>query len=320
MTDTDLGHRIQVIPPSLPTHDGAEIKLFLLGGINVVAAKRSDGIRFVDVSQHDFTIQPMVWTRLRLLVVHSSGTAQQVSFRGVDPQLPEACEVRPMAFDGTLLSSLPGDPSQDPFYHTSGAGRIDFAVRCMADFYLTVFGADVVISVTHTSTVGGSRELTAWQPVRPAYLRDLMDEEVPEENQHTVWASMSALTWDGVAYKWPASPSATCSPNRNPYRCGQVYEMTISHSDAHPIHLHVFPMQIIGECEGYLTGEWYDTITSDSFCIVRFNAYHIGGAVVIHCHYLMHEDMGAMSYLQLCDGPDLGPLVDPPLEQTSCHL
>ena len=75
----------------------------------------------------------------------------------------------------------------------------------------------------------------------------------------------------------------------------------------HPIHMHVFPMQLIsyvGEGSGLddftssgfgVMGDWRDTIPAMAGKFhLRFYASKWVGPVMIHCHFLFHEDMGMM--------------------------
>jgi FtsP/CotA-like multicopper oxidase with cupredoxin domain len=92
-----------------------------------------------------------------------------------------------------------------------------------------------------------------------------------------------------------------------PYRfaapvCSRV-EWTINGRGAtpHPLHLHAFHFQIVSSPsaatnEGWgKPGDWRDTWPALSGkSVLRFQANRYTGAVMIHCHYLMHEDMGMM--------------------------
>ena len=316
VADADAGDEIAAIPPQLPAPDKLLIKALLGSEIRVVAAKRVDCVQlFADVSSQSFTVPPLSWVRLRLLVVNPRGVKETVHFQAVGSTADANCQVRAIAFDGNFLSQVPSAPGFQ--WTTTGAGRIDFALSCAEDFAINIFGEQVPFRVSHLdSSLVGASELVTWSPVRPPYLRDLRDEVVPAANKHTAWASMSSVSWDGVSFQWPAAPYHTCSDTS--MQVGQVYELTLSSTISHPLHLHVFPMQVISGCPDYLQGEWYDTISSSSVCTVRFNAFLFGDTVVLHCHYLMHEDMGAMTYLQFCGGSDLGPLTDPPVLQAEC--
>ena len=80
--------------------------------------------------------------------------------------------------------------------------------------------------------------------------------------------------------------------------------------------------QIIAGCgPGYLVGEFYDTINpSAQPCTVRFQAHDISGRVVMHCHILKHEDAGAMTWLNVPGGPELGDVTNPPATPLTCSV
>ena len=85
---------------------------------------------------------------------------------------------------------------------------------------------------------------------------------------------------------------------------GNVHEWTISGSGLHPFHLHVYHMQTIeGSGGAYDVGEFYDTLSASSGCVVRFRKANFGGRVVLHCHVLGHEDNGAMIWVDMQGGP-----------------
>ena len=75
-----------------------------------------------------------------------------------------------------------------------------------------------------------------------------------------------------------------------------IQEWTLKNTGNHPFHIHVYHMQVIsaGGCGSHEEGEYYDTISSNSDCKVRFGVRDYGGMVVAHCHFLRHEDSGAM--------------------------
>jgi hypothetical protein len=104
-----------------------------------------------------------------------------------------------------------------------------------------------------------------------------------------------------------------------------IYEfnltMTTSRDVSHPIHIHVNHFQIVGEyvrnedatytSDGsenivalYRIGEHRDTVMSYSNRVlqVRFSTFGYTGAVVIHCHYLTHSDLGMMATIPVSDG------------------
>jgi hypothetical protein len=65
-------------------------------------------------------------------------------------------------------------------------------------------------------------------------------------------------------------------------------------------------MQIVtpGGCGAHEEGEFYDTISADGDCTVRFRTADIGQRCVLHCHVLFHEDSGSMSWVNVT-GPNM---------------
>jgi len=78
---------------------------------------------------------------------------------------------------------------------------------------------------------------------------------------------------------------------------------------AHPIHIHVNHFQLISVYDSSgkdhpdlkdggwgAVGDWRDTIPAwAGRTTVRYALDHYGGAVMVHCHFLTHEDMGMMA-------------------------
>jgi FtsP/CotA-like multicopper oxidase with cupredoxin domain len=87
-------------------------------------------------------------------------------------------------------------------------------------------------------------------------------------------------------------------------RAGDVEEWTLVNSSPmdHPIHLHVWPMQLITVGQG---GEdvprWADVVTVPAFgqVTVRVAFEDVTGRSVFHCHILDHEDLGMMGTVEV---------------------
>jgi FtsP/CotA-like multicopper oxidase with cupredoxin domain len=82
-------------------------------------------------------------------------------------------------------------------------------------------------------------------------------------------------------------------------RVSTVEEWTINNTSPmdHPLHLHVWPMQIIEQDGEPVVGPtWQDVVNvparSDVKVRVAFDTF--GGRTVYHCHILDHEDNGMM--------------------------
>jgi len=170
-----------------------------------------------------------------------------------------------------------------------------------------------VISNTGTPNLGSPfmpDGLSQWQPVRPTYLQDMRNAAI--QSSFSIEATPSTMKYNGgsgVGFN-ASVPITTLTYNR-------VYQMRIITKNFHPIHLHVYPMQIIGvwntqtstvtpgDCGNYKQGEFYDNIMASQICVVRFRTIDFGGKVIIHCHLLRHEDQGAMAWINVTGGPTI---------------
>ncbi|PLC11415.1 copper oxidase [Kocuria flava] len=86
-------------------------------------------------------------------------------------------------------------------------------------------------------------------------------------------------------------------------RVGTVEEWTLTNSSPmdHPVHLHVWPMQVVSE-EGrdVSAPKWLDVVNIPAFgeVTVRVAFDDFAGRTVYHCHILDHEDLGMMGTVE----------------------
>jgi hypothetical protein len=131
-----------------------------------------------------------------------------------------------------------------------------------------------------------------WQPTRPYSISDMTGDTVPETNMFAVILGFDYVNdkyWDDMV------PIETIAYD-------QVHEWTLQQTWFHPFHMHLYHMQIVtpGGCgDGHEEGEFYDTISADGNCTVRFRTADIGQRCVLHCHVLFHEDSGSMSWVNV---------------------
>jgi FtsP/CotA-like multicopper oxidase with cupredoxin domain len=84
---------------------------------------------------------------------------------------------------------------------------------------------------------------------------------------------------------------------------GAVEEWTIANTSPmdHPMHLHVWPMQIVAE-GGRPADDvrWQDVVNipAGGEVTVRVAFDDFGGRTVYHCHILDHEDLGMMGVIE----------------------
>jgi FtsP/CotA-like multicopper oxidase with cupredoxin domain len=295
------------------------------------------------------------WTRLRMAFAVLLGYSSSVT-------IPSPCEARLLAIDGMWISSVPG-PATTTF-GVSGAGRLDIAVKCPSN----IPGGKTQITWASTGklvldfvvTPGSGTETPfdstgrSWSPRRPYHMETTIG--TTPTRIFDIKGDVDGVWWDGTS-KSINKPSTTPAAH---LQYDKIYQLNIRHDlttpkwDAghrHPIHLHVYPMQIIGpidiltgvvtpgDCASYTDhlpsgtllpsykqGEWYDTIFTTDFCAVRFRTRGFNGAVMLHCHMLIHEDGGAMILIRVDEknsitgdaGPDSANLINPPVVPITC--
>ena len=81
-----------------------------------------------------------------------------------------------------------------------------------------------------------------------------------------------------------------------------TYEWLIT-SNFHPMHHHTWPYQVQLDLGGgwiAQAGDWRDTLGAPGSYRVRTNMYdYLEGKLVMHCHFVPHEDHGMMTWHQL---------------------
>ena len=108
--------------------------------------------------------------------------------------------------------------------------------------------------------------------------------------------SMTSFTIDGQQF----------DPERTDQRVrvGTVEEWTLTNSSPmdHPVHLHVWPMQVVPEGGRDTSApRWQDVVNIPAFgeVTVRVAFDDFGGRTVYHCHILDHEDLGMMGTVEV---------------------
>jgi len=245
------------------------------------------------------------WYRLRIAVSIPTGEDSIFSF-------PNNCEVREMARDGMWLSSVPA--AQLSSYTVSSPSRVDLAIRCTvpnSPAFLNWGTSRVQLLIASGTTNSGTPygpNTSTWQPIRPNYMPDLRNAVIQQRN--FIAATNIGISWNGApAIRFDMNDDiATLEFDRN-------YELVFNATNRHPMHVHIFPMQIVGRfannqvvpgnCGKYRAGEWYDSVIENSArCVARFRTADFGGKLVCHCHNLRHEDSGAMAWLTVNGDPN----------------
>jgi FtsP/CotA-like multicopper oxidase with cupredoxin domain len=94
-------------------------------------------------------------------------------------------------------------------------------------------------------------------------------------------------------------------------QAGSVEEWTLRNTSPmdHPVHLHVWPMQIVEE-DGRAAPAalWQDVVNvpARGTVVVRIAFSGFAGRTVYHCHILDHEDRGMMGVIEAVRGASPG--------------
>jgi FtsP/CotA-like multicopper oxidase with cupredoxin domain len=115
-------------------------------------------------------------------------------------------------------------------------------------------------------------------------------------------------TASGTASTHPASPSEfipfqSKRALKQTVVLGSVEEWTIFNANnvRHPFHIHINPCWVIKVNGQPIEPYWADTIALPTSGTVTFRSRFIDfkGAYVMHCHMLVHEDMGMMQMIEV---------------------
>jgi FtsP/CotA-like multicopper oxidase with cupredoxin domain len=142
------------------------------------------------------------------------------------------------------------------------------------------------ISVTTGAASTESLADLSFTPTRPGYLADLQAATVHGSKEIEInggnGCSVNDAPWagDGTDHLFTVYESTR-------------EEYTISAAN-HPIHIHVNPIQVIRDDDDWnQPGDWMDVVMSNG--VYRQHLADHTGVVIVHCHWLSHEDLGCMS-------------------------
>jgi suppressor of ftsI len=285
----------------IPEHVAAmEEKHFVLGFLDPAAAGTGGDTLIKGTLKPTWTVNGGVggttsmpantWQHWRVLLANRDAKEKTVS-------IGDSCEVALLARDGVWRTQAPKTLSSNGLSLT-GASRADLAVRCSANSSIMIEGSSVAnIEVTaqgdNTVHPFASDGVSTWSAKRPSYLRDIRSAIV--NNTETV--KLGARTINGSKFDHHV-PNFVLSADG-------VEEWQIQGGAMHPFHLHIYHVQVIGNCGSYEDGEYYDVVSGN--CKIRFDlnpatSSVFEGTTIMHCHILQHEDQGAMGWANVIGG------------------
>ena len=240
---------------------------------------------------------PDTWQHWRILLADRDARLK-------DLEIGDQCEVELLARDGVWRTEAPLALGSNSLTLT-GASRADLAVRCSGDSTISVDGEVVANVFTDGTPDAGPHPydddgVSTWSAIRPVYLRDLRNETV--DNTENI--NMGARTINGE--KFDVNVPTFELP------ADGLQEWSLKGARNHPFHLHIYHVQIQGNCNDYEDGEYYDVVANN--CDIRFdlnaaNESVYEGRTIMHCHILEHEDQGAMGWVDVMGG--IGPPILP---------
>ena len=259
-----------------------------------------------------------------------AGNMHILGYDGVMLSAPRAANVAVLTIAGRVSLALKFDAVGTYYVQSFPANR--------AADYESVFSQTLLKITVAGSTTMATPAWTAADVTRPYYLLDLTglastDARFETGVDQTGAAATGAGAWLGVGADCAlqcGGRGGNCTvSDLNTYgRCAYMpfnatgiyrfaapvcstVEWTIHGrgATAHPLHLHAHHFQVISfPASGTQAtpwgqaGDWRDTWPAISGrSVVRFRANAYTGALMIHCHYLMHEDLGMMDRIWIGD-------------------
>lgn len=267
------------------------------------------------------------WYRLRLLYGSSGGgAAEGASMMGRrlgdwsgDDLLPaiDACDTQLIAKDGIYLRRA---PRPIEFGYMVAGSRADWLVRCPVGAHAMTdrsTGTALVQIDVAPSAALAEPPILPFAVSRPCYLVDLFAANVDASHEIDLPHMSFGITTDGRSTAFdPAARPAAVLP------VGGVTELLIGGTSTmhHVFHMHVNPFQLqdgphrlTRNAAGnyFERGDWHDTIRAPMSgggmmssmhaapLRVRLQTDFFTGTVPVHCHYLVHEDQGMMTTIQI---------------------
>ena len=234
--------------------------------------------------------------------------------------LPSACQAVLMAKDGVYLRRGSRETSVLKF---APGNRADIAITCTVGTHvftsspddasgagdngelggsMSPFAAGTVLTVEWQESGGGSATAPALPALTldyPYYLKDLIDEE-PDETFALGVSIVGGGGTTGCTFECGAYEHDTVFQYMS---VNKVQEFSVN-AGAHPFHMHINHMQLtqVGD-DGWggwhQEGDFIDTFLGTGS--VRFLTDTFTGEVVMHCHLLVHEDLGCMTHMMIVD-------------------
>eukprot|EP01095_Lingulamoeba_sp_RSL-Kostka_P016281 TRINITY_DN791_c0_g1_i2.p1 TRINITY_DN791_c0_g1~~TRINITY_DN791_c0_g1_i2.p1 ORF type:complete len:528 (+),score=159.44 TRINITY_DN791_c0_g1_i2:56-1639(+) len=287
-------------------------RIFVIGKIINVTGVGGDELFWTDIEDPFWTVngiykgtvemQKDEWQRYRIVVSDPFAGPRTLQIG-----TPETCQVVLLSRDGLFRSTVPQNLSENSIILT-GASRVGFGVKCTEIGTTSIIMEDVAVAQINvvdyrkpnTFASPYDPDGSVWKPQFPEYMHNLLDID-PNGDTKKIFISPTAVNFESFD---PEIPFSTVPLN-------SINEFTLVNSNGHPFHLHIYPFQIMSkDCPGFDYGEFYDTISafSPTGCRIRFYAYNIPGKAMMHCHIVLHEDNGAMSFLYVDDSDPLPPL------------
>ena len=248
-------------------------------------------------------VAPGEWTRWRLIYpgqhahpAHALDLALSAADGGADL----GCEMQLIAKDGIYLADAPRTIA---LARVPAGGRADVMVRCAAAGEAVVTSEGRAIARLRVEGAAhASGPLPSWAAARPPYLADLRAESADPRCRCGTHMGVCPRVYGGHegcinGRPWLAREYLHVAP------LGVLQERTLINLHEHPYHQHIYPFQLAGgfnDTDYFRKGDWHDTwqdsdLRAEAEGVIRYRPLDYSGRMLLHCHWLQHQDDGMMA-------------------------
>ena len=276
-------------------------------------ARREDFTLVNGMTKPVVRVAPGEWTRWRLIYpgqyAHPAHALDLALSPSGGDEADLGCEMQLIAKDGIYLADAPRTIA---LARVPAGGRADVMVCCAAagETVVTAEGR-AIARLRVEGAAQASGPLPSWTPARPPYLADLGAESADERCRCGTHMGMCFPQWgEGErcinGRPWLASEYLHVAP------LGVLQERTLTNLHEHPYHQHIYPFQLTGgfnDTDYFRKGDWHDTwqdadLPSEAEGLIRYRPLDYSGRMLLHCHWLQHQDDGMMASEHVTDETD----------------
>lgn len=255
----------------------------------------ANGVEFTLVNGQYQPTASMVqgkWTRMRLIF---SSLTTSLELQMTSNTI--GCEWHLLAKDGIYVEGAPRRFGETVYM---GPGnRVDVVMKCASSGNVilgTATMANIITIVVSSTADIPDIALPQFSPYRPDYLADVYTATTTTTFSLNFQGVNGGCTVNGNAWDGSTATGSMVT--------GSIQEWDVRGVNRHPFHIHVNSYQLSGVTSAtdfFMAGDWHDVLYAPMGVTVDKYFFAVDSFVtksVLHCHFLPHEDLGCMGYMQ----------------------